>query len=163
MKKCGCRLLLVTLMITGVISAACKPELVSSPETVFQATRAWLAESRAVITFGLPGQEPDMEQAFRQGYILVYAEGQTKPGGEHAGKKRLMAQRAAEVAAQRSLAHLLSRGGRYGSARFDTYSSAIKPALQGFRIVNSEYNTELGRAVTLLKYDLHGGAKRFRD
>lgn len=162
MKKYGCRFLLVTLMITGVPLVACKPELVSSPEAVFQATHAWLAENRAVITYGLPGQEPDMEQAFRQGYILVYAEGQPKPGGEHAGQKRLMAQRAAEVVAQRNLAYLLSRGGRYGSVRFDTYSSAIKPALQGFRIVNSEYNNELGKAVALLKYDLRG-AKRFKD
>lgn len=159
MEKSGYRFLLVCLMMMCAVLAACKPELVTKPEAVFQATHAWMAENKAAITYGLPGQESDMEQAFRQGYILVYAEGLPKQGVEHTAQKRLMAQRAAEVVAQRNLARLLSRDGRYGSVRFDSYSSALQPALQGFQVVSREYNNELGKAVVLLKYDLRGATR----
>lgn len=159
MKNC-CYWLLCCVFIVAL--SACKPDLITKPEVDFQETNAWLTGNKAVITYGLPGQEPDMEQAFRQGYVLVYAEGLPRQGVEHAGQRRLMAQRAAEVVAQRNLAQVLSRGGRYGSVRFDTYSSAMSPALKGFQVVSREYSSELGKAVVLLKYDLRG-AQRFKD
>lgn len=139
------RILFVSLSIMVLLISACKPDLVSRPETAFQATHAWLAEHRAIITYGLPGQEVDTEQAFRQGYILVYAEGLPKQGVDHAGQKRLTAQRAAEVKAQQGLAHVLAQGERFASLR-----------LQGFRIVTREYSSELEKAAVLLRHDLQG-------
>lgn len=117
------------ILLLPVLLCACKPELVREPAPEFQGVHAWLLENNAQITYGLPNRDADMEQAFRQGYILIYAEGLPKAGIEAAGQKRLTAQRAAEVVAQRGLGRVLSRAGRYGSVRFDTYSAPLTPVL----------------------------------
>lgn len=146
--------LLLLLSVT-----ACKPDLVTVPELPFPATSAWLAERQATISFGLPNQSPALDQAFKQGYLLIYGEGTAKQNSEHAGQRRLTAIRAAEVVAQRNLATLLSDNGRQQTVRFDTFTYTITTPLRGFEVVNREYNESLNKAAVLIKFDLKGAKK----
>jgi len=154
-----CRTLLMALLL---VISACKPDMIPQPDKTFPELTNWLTEQKAQITYGLSGQTPDMPTAFKQGYILIYGEGVPKQGIDHAGQRRLTAQRAAEVVAQRNLAFVLSQGNRYGSVRFDTYSAPIKPLLRDFQIVIKEYNNEAGKAAVLIKYDLRGATRFLR-
>ena len=153
-----CTLLMVLLLVIS----ACKPDMIQQPDKTFPELTSWLTEQKAQVTYGLPGQTPDMSHAFKQGYILVYGEGLPKQGVDHAGQRRLTAQRAAEVIAQRNLSFVLSQGNMYGSVRFDTYSAPIKPLLRDFKIVSREYNNEAGKAAVLIKYDLRGATRSLR-
>lgn len=148
------------ICVTGTLLFACKPELVSRPDQTFKEINGWLDDQKSNITYGLPGQAINTDTAFKQGYLLIYGEGLPKKGAETAGQRRLTAQRAAEVIAQRNLAHVLSQGGAYGSVRFDNYSAQLKTALKGFQFVSKEYNDEVGKAAVLIRYDLKG-ANRF--
>ncbi len=148
---------LICLMIT-----ACKTDNVSKPEQTFSNTNIWLLEKKATINYGLPDQPVSMEEAFKQGFILVYGEGLPIKNSSGPGQRRLTAERAAEVVAQRNLSHALSNGGQYGSIRFDTYSAPLKSRLTGFQIVSREYNDEQGKAVVLIKYDLRGATRFVR-
>ena len=105
--KLPCKMLLLAIVTITVSMSACKPELVTQPAIIFQETNAWLTGHQAAITYGLNGQQTDMDQAFRQGYILIYGEGLPKKGIDHVGQRRFTAQRAAEVKAQQALAHVL--------------------------------------------------------
>jgi len=149
-------LLLVSLFSMSLIFSGCKSDMVSKPDRPYPEISSWLAEHKSSVTYGLPGQQPDMESAFKQGYILVLGEGLPKQGVSNPGQQRLTAQRAAEVVALRNLSFVLTQGGRYGSIRFGNYSSPLKPGLQGSQVVLKAFNKESGKAAVLIEFDLEG-------
>ena len=153
-------ILIIFSVFFAFMLTACKPAMIERPDKAFQSANRWLGENSGSITSGLAGQKVDAEQAFRQGYVIIYSEGLPKPDIETAGQRRLTAIRAAEVKAQRDLAVFLSQGSRYQSVRFDNYSSSLQQALRGFQYVSKDYSDELRKAAVLLKYDLRG-AKGF--
>lgn len=162
MKKLNITGVISAILFTFLIIAGCKPDVVTKPDPIFSGTNLWIVEQNAVINYGLPGQPISMEQAFRQGYILVYGEGLPKQDSSGKGQRKLTAQRSAEVVAQKNLSDMLSNNGQYDSIRFDTFTAQIKPRLSGFKIVSAEYNDVLGKAVVLIRFDLHGATRIVR-
>ena len=147
------------LFLVIALLSACSTDQSFRPEKGFVSTNQLLDSSAAIINYGLPGQAPAMDQAFRQGYILVYGEGFPKADSSAKGQRRLTAQRAAEVVALKNLSDMLSNNGQYETIKFDTFNARIKPRITDFKIVSTEYNEELGKAVVLIRFDLRGATR----
>lgn len=147
------------LFIVIAFLSACSTDQPLRPAKEFVSTNQLLDSSSARINYGLPGQAPAIEQALKQGYIIVYGEGMPKADSSGKGQRRLTAQRAAEVVAQKNLSDMLSNNGQYETIKFDTFNARIKPRITDFKIVSTEYNEEMGKAAVLIRFDLRGATR----
>ena len=160
----------ICLVICAMLAACCTAPNGKSPESAsqkaspiaappFPKVDLWLAENKLAINAG-QASVWEYDKAFAQGAVLAYGEGYPVAGAEGIGQKRLTAVRAAEVTAQRNLAEYFARYATNGEIRFSTYNTRLEAFVKGAQVAVSEYNTDLGKAVVLIKLDLKG-AKGF--
>lgn len=125
-----------------------------SSSVQFQELDNWLARNMLAITAGRNGN--DYERSFSQGSIIVYGEADASPSIPNPAQKRLTAQRAAEVVAQRNLADFFVGHERFGEIRFRSYTVKMEAFLKGASVVATDYDATTGRSAVLLKLDLRG-------
>lgn len=114
----------------------------------------WLARNNLAITTGR--DRNDYDRSFSQGSVIAYGEGAPSREAHNGAQKRLTAQRAAEVAAQRNLADFFADHARFGELRMISYTVKLDAFLQGATTVASDYDTTSERAAVLVKLDLRG-------
>ena len=102
----------------------------------------------------------DYDRAFAQGAVIAYGEGLPTGFATNPGQKRITAQRAAEVVAQRNMAEFFARYARNGEISFVSYTTRLDALLKGAVVVAEDYDPVAERASVLLKLDLRG-AKGF--
>ncbi|MEW6068827.1 MAG: hypothetical protein AB1610_11120 [Nitrospirota bacterium] len=122
----------------------------------FQKANEWLNQNNLSVT----GSSSD---AFRSGYILVVGEGLPKEGTVSAGKKRITAERAAEVMAYRKLAEFLDGVAVVGdslvkdaSLEYDIVRTAVAGFVKGAQVVYKEYSKEEEIALVIMKVGMTG-------
>lgn len=130
---------------------------IASP--AFSALDDWLNRNRLAITAGQDGRM-EYDRAFAQGVVIAYGEGTPSGFAAGPGQKRLTAQRAAEVVAQRNMAEFFASHNRSGEVRFMSYTTRLEGFLKGAVVVAEDYDPAAERAAVLLKLDLRG-AKGF--
>lgn len=119
----------------------------------FPAIDNWLVSHNLAITAGQGFN--DYNRSFAQGAVIVYGEGVATTASNQA-QKRLNAERAAEVVAQRNLVEYFADKARNGELRFTSYTTKLEGFIKGAANVASEYDPATGRAAVLLKLDLKG-------
>jgi hypothetical protein len=131
----------------------------SSASPAFSALDDWLNRNMLAITAGQDGRM-EYDRAFAQGAVIAYGEGTHSGFVTSPGQKRLTAQRAAEVVAQRNLAEFFAGHSRSGEVGFMSYTTRLDAFLKGAVVVAEDYDPATERAAVLLKLDLRG-AKGF--
>lgn len=131
----------------------------SSAAPVFSGIDSWLSRNMLVVTTGRDGQM-DYDRAFAQGAVLAYGEAAPTSFSTNPGQKRLTAQRAAEVVAQRNMTEFFARYARNGEVRFVSYATRLDALLKGAVVVAEDYDPIAERGAVLMKLDLRG-AKGF--
>lgn len=163
---------LMFLTLFALFSAGCAAflgEPGSAPATIgtsqkassaghFQELEEWLSRNNLAVTAGRDGN--DYERSFNQGAVIVYGEGNPSSTVTNPAQKRLTAQRAAEIVAQRNMADYFAGYERFGEIRFRSYSVKTEAFIKGATVVATDYDPASGRAAVLLKLDLRG-AKGF--
>lgn len=126
----------------------------ASSAVQFRELESWLMRSNQVVTAGQGAN--DYNRSFAQGSVIVYGEGSPTQEARNQGQKRLTAQRAAEVVAQRNLADFFAGQVRAGEVRMSSYTVKLDAFIQGAVVVASDYDIPSERAGVLLKLDLRG-------
>lgn len=121
----------------------------------YKAAREYIRREKVTVTV-------TVEEAYKQDAILVVGEGLPKKGTTGA-QRRLTAIRAAEVAAQRSLAELLkgvSIAGettvRDAEVESDLIRSSVSAFIKGFQPVVKDWNQQEETALVILKVGVNG-------
>ncbi|MCE5194353.1 MAG: hypothetical protein LLF28_02690 [Nitrospiraceae bacterium] len=138
------------------VSVPAVPSSSSKIDDRFQKANEWLNQSKLTVT-------ENQTDAFVNGYILVVAEGLPQPDATSIGKKRLTAERAAEVLAYRKLAEFLDGVAVIGDTlvkdaelKYDVVRAAVAGFVKGAQVVHKEYNKEEETALVIMKVGLNG-------
>ncbi len=146
------RLLLAAMALAGIAGMAQADEVDLKN---YRMAREYIKKEKVTVTV-------TVEQAFAQDAILVVGEGVPKKGTSGA-QRRLTAMRAAEVAAQRSLAELL-RGVsivaettvREAEVDSDIIKSSVSAFIKDFSPVVKDWNEREETALVILKVGVNG-------
>lgn len=126
----------------------------ASSSIQFRELEDWLSSNRLSITAG--AGENDYNRAFAQGSVIAFGEGLPSSSSFNSAQRRLTAERAAEVVAQRNLADFFASKERFGEIRFISFTVRLEAFLKGATTVATEYDAASGRAAALVKLDLRG-------
>jgi len=151
--------LLAVLALILTFSASALADPVQVDET-FTKTKQWLDKNNLAITGGAGAR--DDEAAFAQEALVFYGEAAGNPA-HSPGQREIMAKRAAQVMAQRTLVEYLEGFAlvgdtlvRDGAVQYDAVRSGVTGFVKGSQVVFTEYNPDKDTAIAIVKLGLHG-------
>lgn len=168
MKKVYAIVVSLILFTTGIAISQEQPSMPQPSSGAqlderFQKANEWLNQNNLSITV-------TPEQAFINDYILVAAEGLPLATAKDAGKKRLTAERAAEIIADRKLAEFLNGVAVVGDTlvkdselQYDVVRASTIGFIKGAQVVHREYNSQEEIALVIVKIGMTGPQSAAKD